>query len=214
MKDYKKIIDLTMSLKPGMHGVTFETAKTVDSNGWNARMLHLYSHAGTHMDAPIHFNVNEVTIDDIPLEQCIGEAWLIDATMVKPKGLIHMDHLGDVINEFERGQSLLIHTEWSKVVSDPDRYRNDLPRMSEELATWCIINQVRMLGVEPPSVADVNNIEELTCIHRILLSGGVTIIEGLCNLDQIDQRKVMLYALPLKVYQGDGAPARVFAVIE
>jgi kynurenine formamidase len=214
LKEYKKIIDLTMPLKPGMRGVTFETAKTMKNDGWYARMLHLYSHAGTHMDAPIHFNVSEETIDNIPLEQCIGDAWLIDATMVKPKGLIHVDHLGEVTTKFRRGESLLINTGWSKVASDPVRYRNELPRISDELAKWCVANHVRMLGVEPPSVADVNNIEELTHIHKTLLSGGVIIIEGLCNLDQIDQTKVMLHALPLKIYQGDGAPARVFAAIE
>ncbi|KAA3658136.1 MAG: cyclase family protein [Calditrichaeota bacterium] len=214
LKEYKKIIDLTMPLKPDMRGVSFETAKTVEKDGWNARMLHLYSHAGTHMDAPIHFGVSEETIDTIPLEQCIGEAWVIDATMVKPKGLIHVEHLGDVATNFKPGESLLIHTGWSKVASDPDKYRNELPRISEELAQWCVANQVKMMGVEPPSVADVNNIEEVTRIHKILLSGGVVIIEGLCNLDQIDQAKVMLYALPLKVYQGDGAPARVFVAAD
>ncbi len=212
MKDYKNIIDLTMPLKPGMRGVTFETAKTVENDGWNAKTLHLYSHAGTHIDAPIHFDVSEETIDNIPLEQCIGEAWLIDATMVRPKELIQSDHLGEVITKFKRGESLLIHTGWSRFEAAPDKYRNDLPRISEELANWCVDSGVKMLGVEPPSIADVNNIQELTHIHKILLGGGVTIIEGLCNLDSIDQVKVMLYALPLKIEKGDGSPARVIAI--
>jgi kynurenine formamidase len=212
LKDYKTIIDLTMPLKPGMRGVTFETAKTVENDGWNAKTLHLYSHAGTHMDAPIHFDVNEKTIDTIPLEQCIGEAWLIDATLVGPKEFIQIDHLGEVITQFKPGESLLIHTGWSKFASEPDTYRNDLPRISEELARWCVANQVKMLGVEPPSIADVNNIQELTLIHTILLGGGVTIIEGLCNLDLIDGAKIMLFALPLKIETGDGAPARVVAI--
>ena len=69
-----------------------------------------------------------------------------------------------------------------------------------------------MLGVEPPSVADVNNLEEVTRIHRILLKGGVTIIEGLCNLEGITGDKCWLIALPLKIFQGGGAPARVIAI--
>ncbi|MBN2009477.1 cyclase family protein [candidate division KSB1 bacterium] len=201
-----------MPLKHGMRGVAFETAKTVENDGWNASTLHLYSHTGTHMDAPIHFNVSEITVDDIPLEKCIGEAWLVDATTVKSKDEIKLNHLGDIITTFKDDESLLIKTGWSEVASDPVRYRNDLPRVSEELANWCVANHVKMLGVEPPSVADVNNMKELTRIHHILLGGGVTIIEGLCNLDQISQAKVMLFAAPLKVYKGDGAPARVFAV--
>ena len=71
-----------------------------------------------------------------------------------------------------------------------------------------------MLGVEPPSVADVNNLEEVTEIHRILLDGDVIIIEGLTNLRQIRRDQVVLIALPLKVEGGDGAPARVIALEE
>ena len=69
-----------------------------------------------------------------------------------------------------------------------------------------------MLGVEPPSVADVNNLEELTAVHEALLSAGVIIVEGLTNLDQIRNLKVTFMAFPLKVAMGDGAPARAFAI--
>ena len=58
-----KIIDLTLTYEEGMRGVAFETARTKADDGWNALTLHLYSHAGTHMDAPFHFDVNDQTID-------------------------------------------------------------------------------------------------------------------------------------------------------
>jgi len=72
--------------------------------------------------------------------------------------------------------------------------------------------KVNLVGVEPPSVADVNNLEELTEIHRILMEGDVLIIEGLCNLDEVRKNKVQLIALPLKIGDGDGAPARAVIV--
>jgi kynurenine formamidase len=43
--------------------------------------------------------------------------------------------------------------------------------------------KVKLLGVEPPSVADVNNKEEPTHIHAILGEG--VIVEGLTNPDQV-----------------------------
>ena len=46
-----RIIDLTLTMRSGMRGVDWEQAKTVERDGFNARTLHLYSHAGTHMDA-------------------------------------------------------------------------------------------------------------------------------------------------------------------
>lgn len=50
-----RIIDLSLTVKDGMRGVQFEPLHTVAQHGWNTRTLHLYSHCGTHMDAPLHF---------------------------------------------------------------------------------------------------------------------------------------------------------------
>lgn len=69
-----------------------------------------------------------------------------------------------------------------------------------------------MLGVEPPSVADVNNMEELTLVHLILLGANITIVEGLTNLSSITQEKVFFVAAPLRIEGGDGCPCRAFAI--
>ena len=47
-----RIIDLTVTLEHGMRGVDIEQTMTLERDGWNARIYRLYSHAGTHMDAP------------------------------------------------------------------------------------------------------------------------------------------------------------------
>jgi kynurenine formamidase len=65
--------------------------------------------------------------------------------------------------------------------------------------------------VEPPSVADVHNLKEVTDIHRLLLGADIIIVEGLTNLEAIQTDCVWLMALPLKIGRGDGAPARVVA---
>jgi kynurenine formamidase len=208
-----KIIDLTLAYKNGMRGVGIRPAKTIEENGWNASTLTLYSHAGTHMDAPQHFNVDNQTIDQLPLENCIGKAWMVDITPCEKNRLISVQDLHNIAERFTEGDSLIIKTGWSHYLGLPE-YRDALPRISKELARWCVDHKVKMLAVEPPSVADVNNLEELTEIHHILLKGGVTIVEGLSNLGSINQDYVQLYAIPLKIHQGDGAPARVFAILE
>jgi arylformamidase len=207
-----RIVDLTLALAHGMRGVAFETASTVAEQGWNTRTLHLYSHCGTHMDAPLHFGVSDETIDRIPLPRCMGPAWVADVLGLAPRALITVAHLGEIAGKLQPGESLLLRTGWSRWLSDPARYRDGLPRVSRELAEWCVARQVRILGVEPPSVADVNDREEVTAVHRILLGGGVIIVEGLANLEALGEPRVFLVALPLKIAAGDGAPCRVFAV--
>ena len=165
------------------------------------------------MDAPIHFGVTNQTIDQLPVDKLMGEAWVVNVDPVEPRLLIEPHHLGDVAEELQPGESLIIRTGWSQYYGQP-AYRDELPRISENLARWCVDRKVRMLGVEPPSVADVNNAKELTTVHKILLAAGIIIIEGLTNLDKISRDKVTLVALPLKITGGDGAPARVLAIEE
>ena len=153
------------------------------------------------------------TIDSIPVENLIGPAWVVDIRPIEPRALIELQHFGDIVNQFKPGESLLICTGWSEFYGQ-EKYRDELPRVSVELARWCVEKKVKMLGVEPPSVADVNNIEELNTVHRILFEGGVIVVEGLANLTSLSKPKVTFIALPLKIAGGDGAPARAMAIEE
>lgn len=207
-----RIIDLTQTMRLGMRGVDWEQAKTVEKDGWNARTLQLYSHAGTHMDAQTHFAAGPGTIDRTPLNRCMGLAWVVNLDGIADKALITVAHLGNIAEKFIAGESLLLRTGWSQHVENPQRYRDDFPRIADDLAHWCVGHQVNVLGVEPPSVADVNNTAELTRIHQILLGADVTIVEGLANLDSLSQDKVFFVAAPLKIEGGDGCPCRAFAI--
>ena len=206
------VVDLTQSLSVGMRGVAWDTAATLEREGWNARTLHLYSHAGTHMDAQTHFAAGPETIDCIPLERCMGRAWVVDIPGLAPRALITVDHLGEVQQQFHSGDSLLLRTGWSRFADEPSIYRDGLPRIGEDLARWCANHSVKIIGVEPPSVADVNDLEEVTRIHKILLSAGIVIVEGLAHLEAISSPRVYFIALPLKIDGGDGSPCRAFAL--
>ncbi|HUT45621.1 MAG TPA: cyclase family protein [Sedimentisphaerales bacterium] len=208
-----RVVDLTLPLVSGEKGIYIEPARHLETDGWNATTLSLYSHCGTHIDAPVHFGVGTQTIDTIPVENLIGPAWVADIRPVEPRALIEPEHLGDIARQFKPGESLLICTGWSAFYGR-EQYREELPRISAKLARWCVEKKVRMLGVEPPSVADVNNIEELTTIHQILFKGGVIVVEGLANLASLSRPKVTFIALPLKIAGGDGAPARAVAIEE
>lgn len=211
MKFPGKLIDLTLPLHPTMPGVDIAPARTLEVDGWNASTLTLYSHCGTHMDAPFHFGVNGQTIDEIPPERMISEAWVIRLTDLLPGALIEVAHMQPIADRLEAGQSLLLHTNWSKLLGQSS-YRDELPRISRELAHWLGARGVNMLGVEPPSVANVNDLPEVSEVHHILMKNDIIIVEGLSNLDALTAEKVTLMAFPLKVRGGDGAPARVMAL--
>lgn len=206
-----EVIDLTMPLRKGMRGVEYEDAKTLVVDGWNARTLHLYSHAGTHMDAQTHFGAGSETIDELPLSRCIGRAWVVRLAGIAASACISVEDLGGIADRLEDGDSLLFHTGWSAYRDNPAVYRDGMPRISETLARWCVEKGVKMIGVEPPSIANVNDMAELTLIHEIFLNARITIVEGLTGLDHIPGERCNFAAFPLRIEGGDGCPCRAIA---
>ena len=206
-----KVVDLSISLHSQIAGFSSEIAKTIENDGWNASMLHIYSHTATHMDAPLHFNVSQRSIDQYPVERLIGNSFIVDIKIERDRQLLMVNDLGSLQYTFEEGSNLILRTGWIKHLGTTI-YRDGLPRISEELASWCVEHKVNILGVEPPSVADVNDLQEVTHIHEILLAGDVIILEGLANLEKLSKDRCTLIALPLKFKGGDGAPARVIAL--
>jgi len=205
-----KIIDISLTYEEGMRGVAFENAKTKSVDGWNSKTLHLYSHAGTHMDAPFHFEVNNRTIDEFEVSRFICDSLVIpiDAHAGQKIKLEDLGVYADLIN---KGDGVILKTGWSAYVNE-NKYREELPGIHEGLANWFVGKGINMLAVETPSVADVMDMEEVTKIHEILLGGDIIIVEGLTNLDSVSKRRVKLIALPLKIKGGDGAPARVIVI--
>lgn len=206
-----KVIDLTLPVDNEMPGVDIAVAKRLEVEGWNATTLSLYSHAGTHIDAPRHFLPAGATLDRQDLSVCVGPAIVVNLAPAEPRQSITVDDLASVADAIEPGVRLLIRTDWHKRYGTPE-YRNELPRISVELARWLAEHKVAMVGVEPPSVADVNNAQELTEVHQTLFRGNVLIVEGLANLDQIQAEKIEFIALPMKIIGGDGSPVRAIAI--
>jgi kynurenine formamidase len=206
-----RIVDLTLTYRDGMRGVAMEPATTISDQGWNTRNLHLYSHAGTHMDAPLHFVDGGSTIDDVSLSKCVGPAWVIDIPDVGPRALLDVGSLGHYADRIKAGDRVILKTGWSAREGSAE-YRDELPRIGVDLARWFVERGVVFVGVEPPSVADVHDLAEVTEVHQTLLGAEIVIVEGLCNLDALASDRVYLVALPLKIDGGDGSPCRVVAL--
>ncbi|MEM7558757.1 MAG: cyclase family protein [Planctomycetota bacterium] len=206
-----RVVDLSLGINNAMPGVEISDAKKLQEDGWNATTLRLYSHSGTHIDAPRHFLPEGATLEQQDLSVCVGPAQLVDLTPIEPRQAISVADLGSLASDIRPGARLLLRTDWHERFGTP-AYRDELPRISLELAAWMVEKQVALVGVEPPSVADVNNMQELTEVHQALFRGNVLIVEGLANLDEIQQPEFEFVALPMKITGGDGSPVRAIAI--
>jgi kynurenine formamidase len=207
----RQIVDLTLTLYHGMRGVEIHPHTRIATDGYNTTNLKLYSHAGTHMDAPLHFLEGGATIDQWDLQKCIGPALVLDLSHKEPNSLITVDDVATYADQIGPGVRVLMRTDWDAHAELPD-YRTHFPRISRELAHWLVDRGVWLVGVQTPSVASLADREELRDVHQILLRGQIVIVECLANLDQLPPT-VTFIALPLKVQAGDGSPVRAVAML-
>jgi kynurenine formamidase len=206
-----QIVDLTLTHHHGMRGVEIHPNTTTAVQGYNTTNLMLYSHAGTHMDAPRHFLDSGRTIEHVDLQKCVGPAFVVDLSGKEPNSLITVADLAPFADWVRPGSRLLLRTDWS-LHAEMDDYRTSFPRISAELAEWFVERGVWLIGLEMPSVASLQDKDELTTVHQTLLRGEVVIVECLAHLDELPP-EVTFIALPLKLEAGDGSPVRAIALI-
>ena len=207
----QRIVDLSLPVYHGMRGVEIHPNTSYDKDGFNTTQLHLYSHAGTHMDAPLHFLNGARTMDQLDLNKCVGPALALDLTPKAANSLITVADLAAHAAKIGPGSRLLLRTDWDLRVNQPD-YRTSFPRISAELAAWLAGQGVWLVGVETPSVAALGDYEELRAVHQTLLRAEIVIVECLANLRQLPE-EVFFIATPLKIQGGDGCPVRAIALV-
>ena len=197
-------ISPAMPVWPGDPSIGVERVSSVKHGGrLNISRLGMGTHTLTHVDAPRHITDRGLPVDRLPLDLLIGPA-----VVVEPRfegNLITATDLGELgIRGVER---LLIRTRNSDLwMGGPYEFESDFVSLTKDAASWLVNKGVRLVGVDYLSI-EAFDAEDLE-VHRTLLEQGVAILEGL-NLSQVPEGRYQLICLPLKVQDGDGAPARV-----
>lgn len=203
-------LDLTRSLHSGMVVWPGDPSPEIISvcsieqgDGCNLSLLHIPSHAGTHLDAPYHMIQTGRRLEEISLEPLIGRARVADLSWKR-------DHIGQRDLEavgVEGVERLLIRTAASQTVEKND-FDANFVALALDGAEYLVEQGVRLVGIDALSIGPFG--DEGNPVHQVLLSHDVVIIEGL-DLSQIPAGDVDFICLPLKIHGGDGAPCRVVA---
>ena len=91
--DFTHIIEPSMPVYPGTEPPHLKAANTYERDGFRETLLELYSHTGTHMDAPAHIFPDRPTLDQLPAEQFVGRALVVDCSDAKAGEILGMDRL-------------------------------------------------------------------------------------------------------------------------
>ncbi len=214
---FEKAVDLThtlhngMPVYPGDPSPTFEPYATLAKNGVNLTKMTLGSHTGTHLDAPRHFIENGLGIDEIPPAKLIGESYVADLSSKSIGTGINAQDLRQKLEGRIAGDDIVIcYTGCSEHWGDESVSRN-YTYLTGDAANYLVSKKVRAVGIDFLSVEKFKAPEPVA--HKILLSNGIFIIESLSNaVKQFVESRILLVCTPIKLLNGDGAPARVIAI--
>ena len=196
--DISRPIQTGMPVWPGDTPAEFDFAAT-KAGGYscNVGRARVSMHAGTHADAPYHFDDAGAKIDEIAIGTYVGPARVVDArgqAVVSPAVLASFD--------LAATPRVLLRTDaWA----DAGKFPASWPLLAPELPAWLAERGVKLLGLDFPSV-DHRESKDLP-IHHALGRAGVHILESL-ELRGVEAGVYDLIALPLRIRGADGSPVR------
>jgi len=188
-------------------------------------------HGGTHIDAPVHFAKGHNTVDQIPLEQLMGPAIVIDVTSQCGNNPDYRVSTEDFQNwEKQNGKIpaasiVLLRTGFGKYYPDRKRYlgteergaaavaKLHFPGLHPDAARWLTTaRSIKAIGLDTASI-DYGQ-STLFESHRTLFEKDVPAFENLANLDKLPLKGFSIIALPMKIEGGSGGPLRIIAVLK
>jgi kynurenine formamidase len=229
----RRIVDLTHALNelgpfwPGTGYFAFRSEVIADfeTHGVYSRVYSTPEHLGTHVDAPVHFEKGEMSLDEIPVERLFGPGIVIDISERVRRDADATLSLDDVAafesahGRVPAGAIVFLRTGWEERWDDPARYRNadaagvmHFPGYSASAADFLARQRgVSALGIDTLSV-DPGGSREYEAHHagnRL----GLYFIENAARLGELPSRGFDVIVAPIKIEGGSGGQARLFALL-
>lgn len=207
-----KVYDLTHTIKndmpvyPGTEQPRLTTACTIETAGYRETLLHMFSHTGTHMDAPAHMLLDGAPLDSYGADRFTGTAVVIDCRGEANISLPLLQRYDLTGVDF-----VLFCTGWDKKWGTPAYYEG-FPCLTPDAAAYLAALPLKGVGedtisLDPCDSADFPN-------HITLMKADFVNTENLTGLDALMGRRFTFVTLPLKFEDSDGCSCRAIAMEE
>jgi len=185
-------------------------------------------HGGTHIDAPVHFAEGKRHVNEIPLNQLIGDAVVLDVTAQVKK---NRDYLVSV-KDFEAWETahgpiplysiVLLRTGFGDHWPNAKEYLGtdlrgeagvaalSFPGLGSAAARWLVEQRkIKAIGIDTASIDHGKS--KSFAAHVALMTNNIPAFENVANLDQLPATGAFVIALPVKIRGGSGGPLRIIA---
>lgn len=202
-----RIFDISLPIEPGLpiwptsRGFRQRSAMSLAAgDAANVTELEMDVHTGTHLESSLHFLPDGESVDRLPLDRFVGPALVVEVTgdTVTTEAL---ESLGPPPGT----RRLLIKTANSaRWAAGWGPFDTTYVALTQDAASWIVERGIQLVGIDHLSVQLYQDDGET---HRILMRGGVTILEGL-NLADVDPGEYTLVAAPIRLVGTEAAPVR------
>ena len=166
---------------PRLHAVH----RMKDGESYNLSRLETSMHAGTHVDAPLHFIADGKDIAAMPLNAFVGECVVLTVPQTPLDAMYFMKR--------PFAPRILLHGKG---------------QLTESAIGYLYNQGCVLIGTDSQSVGSYS--DDLS-VHVALLGYGVAVLENL-ELKNVPDGRYTLYAAPLKISGAEGAPCRAVLI--
>lgn len=209
----KVVYDISVSLGsesidfPGDIPYHWEWFQSCQSSGpCNTSKIEFSTHAGTHIDTPLHF-----VQDGNGLDQCSPRDFILPARVIriKDKEAVRPYELENL--DIKPGDALLFKTENSlSGKNTKGKFDSEFVYISAEASEFFVKKKVSLIGIDYITVDKYGDMN--FPVHRSLLRNDILILEGM-NLKTVPSGKYTLSCLPLKIKGGEASPVRAVLLV-
>lgn len=205
-----KVYDLTHTIKndmpvyPGTEQPQLTTACTIEEAGYRETLLHMFSHTGTHMDAPAHMLLDGAPLDSYDADKFTGTAVVVDCRGEADISLPLLKRY-----DLDGVDFVLFCTGWDKKWGTPDYYEG-FPCLTPDAAAYLATLSLKGVGEDSISLDPCGSVDFPN--HITLLRADFVNTENLTGLDALIGRRFTFVTLPLKFENSDGCSCRAIAM--
>ena len=228
---FRSVMDLTHTMSPdfptffGVPGIEMQKQFDFAKDGFNLYWWRLIEHAGTHLDAPLHFSQGGASADRLDASSLVVPLAVIDVAAQAARDadyLVSRQDLADWETKngpLPPGCCVAMHAGWAQHISNPGKYTGKdaagtfhFPGFAAEAAEW-LMRERRVAGLAVDTLSLDHGPSKDFRTHTLWLPSGRWGLENVANLDRVPAAGATLVVGLAKVRDATGGPARLLALI-
>ena len=230
-RSFGSVVDLTHTMSPdfptffGVPGIEMQKQFDITKDGFNLYWWRIIEHAGTHLDAPIHFSTGGATADKLDAAALVVPLAVVDVAAKAAQNPDYQVSRQDLVDweakngHLPDGCCVAMLSGWAQHVTDAARYTGKdasgvfhFPGFAAEAADW-LIKERRAQGLAVDTLSLDHGPSKDFKTHYLWLPSGRWGLENVANLERVPATGATLVAGVAKVKDATGGPTRVVALV-